>query len=129
MNKVIMIGNLTRDPEVNTTGSGITYCRFSIAVNRNFANASGEREADFFNVVTWRGLAENCGKYLAKGRKVAVSGRLESRSYDDKEGVKRYVTEIIADDVEFLTPRGEGGSSSQSITSELKPVESDDLPF
>lgn len=127
MNKVIMIGNLTRDPEVNTTGTGVTYCRFSIAVNRNYTNASGEREVDFFNIITWRGLAETCGKYLAKGRKVAVSGRLETQTYEDKEGIRRNAFQIVAEEVEFLTPKSE--ATNQDLVSELKPVESDDLPF
>ena len=102
MNKCIFIGNLTRDPELQTTGSGISLCRFSIAVNRNYSNSNGEREADFINIVTWRGLAENCGKYLSKGRKVCVVGQLQTRTYDDKDGNKRYATEIVAEDVEFI---------------------------
>lgn len=127
MNKVMLIGNLTRDPEVNVTSSGVTYCRFSIAVNRNFANANGERETDFFNIITWRGLADTCGKYLAKGRKVAIVGRLETQSYEDKDGIRRTSFQIVAEEVEFLTPKTE--SSNQDLISELKPVESDDLPF
>ena len=107
MNKVIEIGNLTRDPELATTTSGTSVCKMSIAVNRNFTNADGEREADFFNVVAWRTLAENCAKFLSKGKKIAVCGRLQSRSYDDDEGNRRYVTEIVAEDVEFLTPLSE----------------------
>ena len=89
MNKCIFIGNLTRDPEHQTTGSGVSFCRFSIAVNRSYTNSSGEREADFINIVTWRGLADNCAKYLSKGRKVCVVGSLQTRSYDDKDGNKR----------------------------------------
>ena len=77
MNKCILIGNLTRDPELTTTATGVSLCRFSIAVNRAYANQNGEREADFFNIVTWRGLAENCSKYLSKGRKVAVVGNIQ----------------------------------------------------
>ena len=140
MNKCIFIGNLTRDPEHQTTGSGVSFCRFSIAVNRSYTNSSGEREADFINIVTWRGLADNCAKYLSKGRKVCVVGSLQTRSYDDKDGNKRYATEIVAEDVEFINAGGSGGdnSSSDSVTarsggnkkvSELQPVDTDDLPF
>lgn len=104
MNKAMIIGNLTRDPELRTTASGISVCTFTVAVSRPFKRD----ETDFLPVVAWRGLAENCGKFLAKGRKVGVCGCLQTRNYDDNNGVRRYVTEIIADDVEFLTPRGEG---------------------
>ena len=113
MNKVILIGNLTRDPELRTTPSGVSVCSFSIAVNRRRANQQGERETDFFNIIAWRGLGDLCGKYLSKGRKVCVTGEIQNRSYDGKDGVKRYVTEIIADDVEFLTPR-DGSASGAS---------------
>lgn len=109
MNKVIMIGNLTRDPDVRSTGSGVSVCSFRIAVSRRFSGQSGERVSDFFDVVAWRTLAELCGKYLAKGRRVAVVGELQTRSYDAKDGTKRYVTEIVADEVEFLSPRGQDG--------------------
>ena len=112
MNKCMLIGNLTRDPETRVTANGIPNCTFSIAVSRRYLNANRERESDFFNIVTWRGLAETCGKYLAKGRKVAIVGSLQTRSYEAQDGSRRYVTEIVADEVEFLTPRsaaGEGG--------------------
>lgn len=105
MNKVILIGNLTRDPEVSTTSGGTSVCKFSIAVNRDYENGKGERDTDFFNITVWRGRAETCGKYLKKGNKVAVCGSLETRKYDDKDGVTRYVTDVIASDVEFLTPK------------------------
>lgn len=134
MNKVIEIGNLTRDPELATTTSGTSVCKMSIAVNRNFTNADGEREADFFNVVAWRTLAENCAKFLSKGKKIAVCGRLQSRSYDDDKGNKRYVTEIVAEDVEFLTPLSESAPTpteppKKKTFDDLKPIEDDGLPF
>lgn len=137
MNKWFGVGNLTRDPELTQTASGISVCKFSIACNRSYTNANGEREADFFNVVVWRGLAENCGKYLKKGSKAAICGTLQTRSYDDKDGVKRYVTEIVADDVEFLsTPRDEAADGQRAAqkapnkkVSDLKPIEDDGLPF
>ncbi len=139
MNKCVLVGNLTRDPEHSTTANGISICRFTIAVNRNYSNSNGEREADFINIVAWRGLADNCGKYLLKGNKVAVSGSIQTRNYEDKEGNKRYATEVVADDVEFLSPRGEnvGGqaaparnsSNSSKPVMELEPVDDNELPF
>ncbi|MDE6585355.1 MAG: single-stranded DNA-binding protein, partial [Clostridia bacterium] len=89
MQKVFMIGNLTRTPELTETNSGIKICRFSIAVNRNYSGADGERQTDFFNIVAWRGLAETAARYLKKGNKVAVSGSIELRNYEDSQGVKR----------------------------------------
>ena len=100
MNKVYLIGNLTRDPELSETTSGIAVCRLTIAVNRTYNN-----EVDYFNITVWRTVAENCGKFLKKGSKVAVCGSLQNRSYEDKDGIKRTVTDIIASEVEFLTPK------------------------
>ena len=99
MNKVILVGNLTRDPELAQTPSGISVCKFSIAVNRDYTNANGERDADFINIVTWRNLADNCAKYLVKGSKVAVCGSLQTSSYEDRNGEKRYRTDVVADNV------------------------------
>ncbi len=111
MNKVILIGNLTRDPELRTTPSGDSVCSFTIAVNRRRrSNAeAGQPEADFFRVSAWRQLGENCAKYLAKGRKVFVSGPVTCRTYVGNDGQTRASLEVQADDVEFLTPRGEQG--------------------
>ncbi len=135
MNKVYLIGNLTRDPEVSETSTGVPYCRFSIAVNRNFTNADGNREADFFNIIVWRGQAEPCGRFLKKGSKIALVGSLQNRSYEDKDGVKRTVTDIVASEVEFLTTnRAEDEVQEvKPVKKErlsLQPVDSDnDLPF
>lgn len=134
MNKVTLIGNLTRDPELSETGSGVAFCRFSVAVTRRFANADGERETDFFNVTAWRGQAENCAKYLKKGNKVAIVGSLQNRSYEDKEGNKRTVTDIVAEDVEFLTPKRQEDHEMTEVATRprqmrLEPTEDDDLPF
>ena len=112
MNKVILIGRLTRDPEMRTTPSGVATTSFSIAVQRNYANAQGDREADFINCVAWRKQAENIAKYCTKGSQVAVDGRIQTRSYDAQDGTKRYVTEIIADNVTFLGSRSGSGESS-----------------
>ena len=108
MNKAILIGNLARDPETRTTASGVTVCQFTIAVNRRYVNQQGVREADFIPIVAWRQTAELCSRYLSKGRKVAVEGVIQVRSYDAQDGSKRYVTEVVADNVEFLSsPQGD----------------------
>lgn len=138
MNKVIIIGNLTRDPELSTTNSGISLCRFTVAVSRRFANAEGERETDFLNVIVWRQLAENCNKFLKKGSKVCVTGSVQTRNFEAQDGTKRYVTEIVAEDVEFLNRAGDGDSNGTYKTevkeptaqvSKLEPIDDDDLPF
>ena len=105
MNKVFLIGNLTRDPELTETASGVSICRFAIAVNRNYSGSDGERKTDFFNVTAWRGLGETVARYAHKGNKVAVSGSIELRNYEDNTGAKRTAVDIIAQDVEFLSPR------------------------
>ena len=131
MNKVYLIGNLTRDPELTTTNSGVSVCRMSIAVGRRFTNADGTRETDFFNITAWRGLADLCSKYLTKGSKVAVCGSIQNRSYE-QDGVKRYVTDIIADDIEFLSSKnsGDNAKAETETVSDLQPVDDDDsLPF
>ena len=138
MNKIILIGNLTRDPEITTTNSGVSVCRFSLAVQRGFASAQENNNgptADFFNIVVWRGLAENCHKFLKKGSKCCVVGRIQNVSYEAQDGTKRYSTEITANDVEFLSSRsgGEGdampASRPEANVSELQPIDDDRLPF
>jgi single-strand DNA-binding protein len=113
MNKVFLIGNLTRDPELRTTQSGVTVCSFTIAVNRRRASSAeaGQPEADFFRVTAWRQLGEICAKYLAKGRKVSVVGSVSASAYTGNDGQARASLEVQADDVEFLTPRGEQGEA------------------
>ena len=111
MNKIFLIGNLTNDPETRTTQSGVSVCSFNIAVNRRFSQAGGERQTDFFRINAWRQLGDNCQRFLAKGRKVAVVGELQPRTYEDKNGVTRMSLDITADEVEFLTPKNaEGGA-------------------
>lgn len=95
MNKVILIGNLTRDPELSETNSGIAVCRFGLAVNRQYSSSDGERETDFFQVTAWRGTGENVARYCKKGHKVAVVGSIQLRNYEDREGVKRTAVEIV----------------------------------
>ena len=139
MNKVYLIGNLTRDPESTETSSGVHVCRFAVAVNRNYTGADGNRETDFFNITVWRQLADTCGKYLKKGNKVAVVGQLQNRSYEDKDGVKRTVTDIVASEIEFLTPKNAADSfdDDEAVVSRpqrrekpvLEEVDGDQLPF
>ncbi len=133
MNECILIGNLTKDPEISTTSNGVSVCRFTIAVTRRFANADGERDTDFINIVAWRALADNCHKFIKKGSKVAVVGNIQSRSYDATDGTKRYVTEIVAEKVEFLsTKNSEGGEPvkrDEESVSKLQPIDDEGLPF
>ena len=113
LNNVVLIGNLTRDPELRYTPSGLPVATLRLAVNRNFTNQQGEIETDYFNVVVWRNQAEKCAEYLSKGRQVAINGRLQSRSWEANDGQKRSVVEVVADRVVFLgrRDRQEGGVS------------------
>lgn len=105
MNKIFLIGNLTRDPELTETSGGVSICRFSIAVNRNYTGSDGERKTDFFNCIAWRGTGETISRYCKKGNKIAVSGSIELRNYEDSQGVKRTAVDIVVSDIEFLTPK------------------------
>lgn len=133
MNKVILIGHLAADPESRTTQSGVAQCTLRLAVTRRFADKqTGQREADFFNVICWRNTAEFAAKYLAKGRRIAVEGSLQTRSYDAQDGSKRYVTEVIADSVEFCDSKPEGSQSTpkpQPAQGGFTEVDDDELPF
>lgn len=138
LNRVILIGRLTKDPELRYTPNGVATCTFTLAVDRPFTNAQKEKETDFINIVTWRQLAETCANYLRKGRLTAVEGRMQVRNYDNNEGRKVYVTEVIADNVRFLE-RGEGGQnverqepqSQDPFKDDGQPLDisDDDLPF
>lgn len=114
MNKVFLIGRLTKDPELRYTSTNIATASFTVAVNRNFANQSGEREADFINVVVWRKQAENVKNYITKGSQVAIDGRIQTRSYDGQDGQKRYVTEVVADNVQFLDSKSSGNNGGNN---------------
>ena len=130
MNKVFLIGNLTRDPEFATTQSGVNVCKFAIAVSRDYADANGNRETDYFSIVVWRGKAEICNKYLKKGSKVGIVGTLQNRSYEDKDGVVRHITEIIANEVEFLSPKQEESVvSAKRERPQLEAIDDNQLPF
>ncbi len=125
MNKAFLIGNLTRDPELAQTNSGKSVCKFSIAVNRNYTQADGEKVTDYFTIVTWNGQAENCARYLKKGKKIAVVGELQQRSFEGNDGVKRTVIEIQAQEVEFLSPMEKQESNNRREADEPD----GDLPF
>lgn len=145
MNKVYLIGNLTREPEMRATQMGVSVCSFSIAVNRRFKREDGKQETDYFNIVAWRQLADLCGKYLAKGRKVAVIGSIQTRTYEAQDGTKRSAFDIVADEVEFLTPNDSGmqkemehrieerraiqGEAYAPADTGFTEVEDDELPF
>lgn len=140
MNKIVLIGNLTRDPEPGSTQGGVPFTRFTIAVNRPFSNSAGERVADYFDIICWRQLAERCAKYLFKGSKVGINGSVQRRQYEDRDGIKRTTFDVVADEVEFLTPKTGTGSREgtqggyipeepQQPVSDMQPVENDDLPF
>lgn len=124
LNRSVIIGRLTKDPELRTTSNGTPVTTFTVAVDRDRKNANGEKETDFIPVVTWRGLAETCEKYLSKGKLAAVEGRLQIRSYEDQKGTKRTVAEIVADNVQFLSP----SSSNNSSHGESGPAEFDEMP-
>ena len=133
MNKLILIGNLTADPQLRTTPQGVSVCDFTIAVNKR---GGQNNEADFFRITAWRQLGENCAKYLAKGRKVYVSGPVSARTYQANDGSTRVSLEVTADDVEFLSPKSEAPNSAPSYTqaptmqnSGFTAVETEELPF
>ena len=142
MNKIVLIGNLTHDPETRSTPNGVTVCSFTIAVNRRFASQGGEKQTDFFRINAWRQLGDLCARYLTKGRKVAVIGELQARTYEAKDGTTRLSLDVSADEVEFLSPTGqEDGSanysaprpqqshgSSQDMAG-FNDISSDDIPF
>ena len=139
MNKVFLIGNLTRDPELTETASGVAVCHFAIAVNRPYSSQEGERQTDFFNCTAWRGQAETIARYTKKGNKVAVNGSIQLRNYEDNQGVKRTAVDIIVQDVEFLTPKAgesfdEADVAPRAAAPKRKPVlqamdDDSDIPF
>lgn len=125
MNRFECIGRLTKDPELTTTTNGVSFAKFSIAVDRKFKKEDGTHDTDFFNCVAWRGIGEIINKYCKKGSKIFISGELQNRSYDAQDGTKRYVTEVVVSDCEFLETK-----STEEQKTELTPVEdTDNLPF
>lgn len=149
INRVVLVGRLTKDPDLRYTPQGVAVATFTLAVNRTFSNGNGDREADFINCVIWRKPAENTANFLKKGSLAGVEGRMQTRSYDGQDGKKVYITEVVADSVQFLEPRNSsenrGGSSQGGFeapaqkpsfsddpfggTSKTIDISSDDLPF
>ena len=127
-NKVTLIGRLTKDPEVRSSANNVSITHFTLAVNRNFTNSQGEREADFIPIVAFKTLAETCGKYLNKGKLIAVSGQIQTRNYEDKNGIKQYTTEVIANEIQFLDKKNsiDKQPDNPSIRDD---DEDDELPF
>ena len=144
MNKVILVGRLTKDPELRATASGISVCSFTVACDRRFVKAGEERKADFINCIAWRQSAEAIGKYFAKGNRIALEGSIQTRTWQDNEGKNRYATEVVVEQWEFAQSKGEGGATTSSnsglypVDSDapavgdidgFMPIEEDDLPF
>lgn len=137
LNRTILIGRLTKDPDLRYTPAGVAVCQFTLAVDRPFTRDGGERETDFIPIVTWRQLAETCANYLRKGRLTAVEGRIQVRNYENNEGKRVYVTEVIADNVRFLESSRQENTQTESrnykedpFSDDGKPLDiDDDLPF
>lgn len=128
INRIILVGRLTKDPELRYTGSGVATASFTLAVNRPFTNQQGEREADFINVVVWRKPAENAANFLKKGSLAGVDGRLQTRSYENNEGRRVYVTEVVAESVQFLDPKGSNQGNQQPRNNQQSQPQNND-PF
>lgn len=132
MNKAILVGNLTRDPEQRTTGSGIAVTTFTVAITRRYKGQDGQQQTDFINCVAWRSTAEFIAKYFSKGSKIGIVGSIQTRTYDDANGNKRYVTEVVVDDAEFVTsksqnPSGGGGNADYGAPPAAPQQSADDL--
>lgn len=138
LNRVVLVGRLTKDPEFRTTPSGVDVSTFTLAVNRNFKNKDGEQQADFINCVVFRKQAENVKNFLSKGSLAGVDGRMQSRSYENKEGQRVYVTEVVCDSVQFLDPKNNNQQNNQQQNGQTQTgnnpfdnaiIDDDDLPF
>ena len=129
MNKITLIGNLTHDVEVRSTPNGITVASFTIAVDRRFKDANGEKKTDFFRINAWRQLGDTCAKFLSKGRKVAVIGEIQPRLYEAKDGTTRMSLDVQADEVEFLSPKQQGNDEPAPDANGFTDVDASDVPF
>lgn len=134
INRTVLTGRLTRDPELKSTSSGISVTQFTLAVNRQYTNQDGNRSADFISCVAWRKTAENINKFFKKGSLIGIDGRLQSRSYDDKNGYKVYVTEVVVDNFSFLTSKNDKRQGSQAAQDPFAAgdevtISEDDIPF
>ena len=123
MNKVVLVGRITKDPELKYTTNNIPVAQFTIAVNRTYQSKSGEKQADFINCVVWRQQAENFAKYMRKGSLIGIDGQIQTRNYDDANGVRRYVTEVICDSIHFLEPKSSGRSDGFSDYQDMNQYE------
>lgn len=135
LNRVVLVGRLTRDPELRYTPNGVAVANFNIAVNRPFTNQQGEREADFINCVIWRKPAENLANYMKKGSLIGVDGRIQTRSYEGQDGKRVYVTEVMAESVQFLESKGSSSSAYMNTSNDqqrqggFEPSRKEDNPF
>jgi len=135
LNKICLVGRLTKEPELKYLQNGTAVTTFNLAINRTFKNKNGKREADFINIVVWRKQAENVANYTHKGSLVAVAGRIQTRSYEGKDGQRRYITEVVAEEVHFLDSKKQSNNSNYSSSSDLPDGlysidgDEDDLPF
>ena len=114
INRTVLVGRLTKDPELKYTSSNIAFARFTMAVNRTFTGPSGEREADFIQCIVWRKQAENLARFVRKGSLVGIEGRIQTGSYDDKDGIRKYTTDVVCDSVQFLEPKGQDNNNNNS---------------
>lgn len=127
MNRVCLVGRLTKDPELKYSQNGTAICNFTLAVDRPYKNSQGEKETDFLSCIVFGRIGENCAEYLGKGKRVAIDGRVQTRNYENKDGKKVYVTEIIADNVQFLTPKSKTDEAPADMP--MHEVNPDELPF
>ena len=128
MNRVILVGRLVKDPELKYTPNDIPVVQFALAVNRQFSNKNGERQADFINCVVWRAQAENLAKFMRKGNQIGVEGQLQVRTYEDNGGVKRYITEVVCDSIHFLEPKGSRNDGYNSGYNDINQYDIPDTP-
>ena len=136
INRTVLVGRITKEPDIKHTSSDIMFCRFTLAVNRSFTNAQGEKEVDFIQCISWRKQAENMGKYVDKGHLLGIDGRIQTGSYDNKDGVKVYTTDVVADSVIFLEPKNQDNGMypqkndrQQKYDKQTIDVVEDELPF
>lgn len=119
MNKAILMGRLTKDPELKKTNSGLSYVQFNLAVNRNYTNKSGEKQADFISCIAWRTQADNLAKYIKKGGLIGIEGEIQTRTYDDKNGIRKYITEVVCNSIEFLESKSQQSKTSYDPFEEI----------
>lgn len=129
INRTVLVGRLTKDPELRYTPNGVASCNFTLAVNRTFTNSDGQREADFINCVTWRKQAENTANFLKKGHLAGIEGRIQTRNYENNEGKRVYITEVVADSVQFLEPKNGGQQTQQQNSQPQDPYKGSSGPI